>query len=130
MFELATSSCLSPKSAAMVSCSCKRYKLNSPPLYMEMTRGTYQWRKGVPACRQQDQAVCSYQVHLPGPECYHETEPREEEHTSIDIDRIETRNRASFPIDRIDLWSSPQQRWVEHGEEIPEGQAASTTLLS
>lgn len=40
---------------------------------------------------------------VPCPEGDHESEPREEEHTSVDVDNIEHRHSPGLPVDRVDL---------------------------
>lgn len=47
-------------------------------------------------------------MRLPRPEGNQETEPGERENPTIQIDRIQTRDRTSLSIDRIDLWSPPE----------------------
>ena len=46
--------------------------------------------------------ITSRAINLPGPKGDQETEPREEEHPAVDIDRIQTWDRSSFTIDGID----------------------------
>ena len=47
-------------------------------------------------------------MYSPGPERDEETKVREEEDSSILVDRIEDRNRFRLLIDRIDLWRTPE----------------------
>ena len=51
--------------------------------------------------------------HLPRPKSDKEAEPREEEYAAIEVDRVESRNRARLVIDRIDLGSFPEHSWIE-----------------
>jgi hypothetical protein len=50
---------------------------------------------------------------VPSPKGKHETHPREEEGTAIWVDRVEDRDGASLPIDRIHIGSPPQIRDFE-----------------
>ena len=43
----------------------------------------------------------------PTPERYKESKPSKEEDTTIHINGVETRNRASFSVDWIDHWGPP-----------------------
>lgn len=56
---------------------------------------------------------CNAHLGLTGPEGYHETEPGEEEDSSIDADWVEERHRARLPVDRVILWRAPERRHVE-----------------
>lgn len=51
---------------------------------------------------------------LPGPEGDEETKPSEAEHTTVDIDRVQARDRLGFAIDWVDHRSRPQSGKVEH----------------
>ena len=47
------------------------------------------------------------QNSYPTPERYEESKPREKEHTTVYVNGIESRDGASFPIDRIDHGGLP-----------------------
>ena len=46
--------------------------------------------------------------NLPRQESNHESKPREEENSSIFVERVEDRNRTSLSVNRINLWRLPK----------------------